>query len=95
MLVHILKNTKIEIDDGTKTFLDEKGSGMQRAVALTLLQVYINMLPESEEDESHFIFIDEPEICLHPKAQVKLIKALNKLAKNSTNIFNNTFSIYI
>ncbi|MBS8121905.1 ATP-dependent nuclease [Candidatus Vampirococcus lugosii] len=90
------KNTKIEVDDGTKTFLDEKGSGMQRAIALTLLQVYINMLPESEEKNKKpfYFFIDEPEICLHPKAQIKLIKALNKLSETQ-QIFLTTHSPYI
>ena len=89
------KNTKIEIDDWTKTFLDEKWSWMQRAVALTLLQVYINLLPETEEDRKPFyFFIDEPEICLHPKAQIKLISALNKLAETQ-QIFLTTHSPYI
>ncbi len=89
------KNTKIEIDDWTKTFLDEKWSWMQRAVALTLLQVYISLLPEWEENKKPFyFFIDEPEICLHPKAQIKLIKALNKLAETQ-QIFLTTHSPYI
>ncbi len=89
------KNTRIKIDDGTKTFLDEKWSWMQRAVALTLLQVYVNLLPEREENRKPFyLFIDEPEICLHPKAQIKLIKALNKLSE-SQQIFLTTHSPYI
>ena len=67
------KNTKIEIDDGTLTNMEEKGSGMQRSVALALLQVYAEELikhpDNSDINKPFFLFIDEPEICLHPQAQ--------------------------
>lgn len=90
-----LKNTKIEIDDWTKTYLDEKWSWMQRAVALTLLQVYIEMTSDTDSVQKPFyFFIDEPEICLHPLAQIKLIKALNKLSETQ-QIFLTTHSPYI
>lgn len=88
------KNTKIQIDDWTKTYLDEKWSWMQRAIALTLLQVYIEMTTGNEEQKPFYFFIDEPEICLHPLAQIKLIKALNKLSKTQ-QIFLTTHSPYI
>jgi len=80
------KNTCIEIDDGINTPMGEKGSGMQRSVALALLQVYAEELVKNPEKEDRtkpfFLFIDEPEICLHPKAQFKLFEALLNLSKN-------------
>ncbi len=80
------KNVKIYIDDGIKTVMDEKGSGMQRAVALSMIQVYAEILKQQADTELKkplFLFIDEPEICLHPKAQGKLVNALLELSKKN------------
>lgn len=87
------KNTKIEIDDGTKTFLEEKWSWMQRAVALALLQVYINLQSQGGPKPFYF-FIDEPELCMHPLAQIKLSNALRTLAQQQ-QVFLTTHSPYI
>lgn len=91
------KNTKIEINDGVSTFMEEKGSGMQRSVALALLQVYAEELvkhpDEATTKKPFYLFIDEPEICLHPQAQKKLYRALLELSKNQ-QIFLTTHSPY-
>lgn len=91
------KNVTIQVDDGISTTLSEKGSGMQRAVFLALLQVYAEDLkkhPELEEiDKPFFLFIDEPEICLHPKAQSKLLDSILELTKHN-QIFLTTHSPY-
>lgn len=77
--------------------MDEKGSGMQRSVALALLQVYAEELTKHPENnhvkKPFFLLIDEPEICLHPKAQNKLFSALLELSK-SKQIFLTTHSPY-
>ncbi|MDR3169853.1 MAG: ATP-binding protein [Candidatus Peribacteria bacterium] len=53
---------------------------MQRVIALTLLQVYIDLLAEDRETQKPFyFFIDEPELCLHPSAQIKLAQAFGVL----------------
>jgi len=91
------KNTTIELDDGVNTSMEEKGSGMQRSVALALLQVYAEELtkhPEKDDAKKpFFLFVDEPEICLHPKAQEKLLHALLELSKTK-QIFLTTHSPY-
>lgn len=91
------KNTKVEVDDGIPTYMEEKGSGMQRSVALALLQVYAEELIKHPENETivkpFFLFIDEPEICLHPQAQMKLLKAILELSKTK-QIFIATHSPY-
>ncbi|MFA5793402.1 MAG: AAA family ATPase [Candidatus Gracilibacteria bacterium] len=93
------KNTKIEImePDGIPTYMEEKGSGMQRSVALALLQVYAEELIKHPENPSmakpFFLFIDEPEICLHPQAQIKLLGAILELSKTK-QIFITTHSPY-
>jgi len=91
------KNTKVEVDDGIPTYMEEKGSGMQRSVALALLQVYAEELIKHPENNAivkpFFLFIDEPEICLHPQAQMKLLKAILELSKTK-QIFIATHSPY-
>jgi AAA15 family ATPase/GTPase len=79
------KNTRVVIGDGEGTTMEEEGSGMQRAVALALLQVYAEDLIKHPDngplEKPFFLFIDEPEICLHPKAQFTLLAALKKISE--------------
>jgi len=90
-------NTIISIDDGMLTQMEDKGSGMQRSVALALLQVYSENLVYNPKlgdvEKPFFLFIDEPEICLHPQGQKKLLNALMRLSK-SKQIFITTHSPY-
>lgn len=93
-----IKLGNIKINDGIETLLSEKGSGMQRAFALSVIEVYARSL-SIHPDNPHltkplFFFIDEPEISLHPKAQDMLINALNNIA-NQHQIFITTHSAYL
>ena len=93
----LFKNIKLLVDDGEETELAEKGHGMQRAVILSLLQVYARRITELEDEEGnvkikpHFLFIDEPEMGLHPQAQKKLFDALKIIAKTH-QVFISTHS---
>jgi predicted ATP-binding protein involved in virulence len=91
------KNTTINVNDGIETPMQEKGNGMQRAVALALLQVYAEELTKHPDDANlkkpFFLFIDEPEICLHPKGQEKLLNALLEISKTK-QVFITTHSPY-
>ena len=77
--------------------MNEKGNGMQRAVALALLQVYADELTKHPDDANlkkpFFLFIDEPEICLHPKGQEKLLNALLEISRTK-QVFITTHSPY-
>lgn len=83
-------------DNGITTPVSQKGTGMQRALALSLIQIYakISNKTESEIDKPLLFFVDEPETFLHPKAQNKLMEALNSLSKKS-QIFITTHSPYL
>ena len=83
-------------DNGIYTPVSQKGTGMQRALALSLIQLYARITNKSEGSiEKPIIFlIDEPETFLHPKAQNKLMEALNDLSKKS-QIFITTHSPYL
>ncbi|NMC36269.1 ATP-binding protein [Candidatus Beckwithbacteria bacterium] len=83
-------------ESGIETKSEEKGTGMQRALALALIQVYADISSANSEGESKPIlfFIDEPETFLHPQAQNKLLDALEKISSKS-QIFIITHSPYL
>lgn len=94
---NLFKTANIIIDDGTSVPMQEKGHGMQRAVALALLQVYAETSSQEAQKSTSkpfFLFIDEPEICMHPKGQIKLLEALLEISKHS-QIFITTHSPFI
>lgn len=124
----LIKSGVITVDDGfLQSDLSSKGNGLQRAVALALLQVYATRAREEalrkksikkgmkaasgnnanenmtasagELRENHataplFLCLDEPEIWLHPSAQIKLAKALADIASNE-QMWISTHSPYI
>lgn len=83
-------------DNGIATPVCQKGTGMQRALALSLIQLYAETNNKSEDSvEKPVIFcIDEPETFLHPNAQNKLMKSFNKLSQKS-QILITTHSPYL
>ena len=83
-------------DNGIKTDISEKGTGMQRALALTLIQIYSQINTENDEEISKpvFFFIDEPETFLHPMAQNKLLDSLNRISEKN-QVFITTHSPYL
>ncbi len=93
-----LKSWWINLDDGIDTKLEEKWTGMQRALALAIIQVYWKNLtqhPESnDKNKPLFLFIDEPEICLHPKAQKQLLDSLN-IISSINQVFITSHSPYL
>lgn len=83
-------------ENGIETKSSEKGTGMQRALALALIQVYADISSSDENGVTKPIlfFIDEPETFLHPQAQNKLLDALEKISDKS-QIFIITHSPYL
>ena len=83
-------------ENGIETKSSEKGTGMQRALALSLIQVYADISSTDSNGVSKPIlfFIDEPETFLHPQAQNKLLDALEKISEKS-QIFIITHSPYL
>ena len=94
----LFKNKTLNIDDGVEsTPLVQKGSGMQRAVMLSMLQTYANIIcnknNKEEKVKSLLLILDEPENCLHPKAQSALLESLIKITQ-SQQVFIATHSPY-
>lgn len=80
-------------DSGGVTGVSDKGTGMQRALALSLIQVYASVNNEDSK-KPIFFFIDEPETFLHPMAQNKLLEAFENLS-NRSQLFITTHSPYL
>lgn len=83
------------LDNGVETEVSEKGTGMQRALAMALIQLYANSNQVDRGGAKPILFfIDEPETFLHPSAQDKLIESLKKISKMS-QVFVITHSPYL
>lgn len=96
-ITDFLKSGNIDLsEDGIRTTSSEKGTGMQRALALSLIQVYADISSVSSEIISKPIlfFIDEPETFLHPQAQNKLLDSFEKISEKS-QVFVVTHSPYL
>lgn len=83
-------------DESSKTDIVLKGNGLQRAVAFAVIRAYAETMNEdtSEISDGLFFCIDEPEIWMHPKAQLELAKALSTIAK-SEQVWVTTHSPYM
>lgn len=94
---NFFKTANIVIDDGVSVPMSEKGHGMQRAVALSLLQVYAQIASapdDSSVPKPFYFFIDEPELCLHPLGQKKLLDAFMVISQNR-QVFVTTHSPFM
>lgn len=88
-----VKQIKTLVDDGDETEISEKGSGLQRAIMIALIQVYSKSLSTGTSKKPFFLFIDEPELYLNPQAQKVLLTALRKISANE-QVFLVTHSPY-
>lgn len=90
-----IKGGQLLVTDGNcETPLCDKGTGMQRAVTLALIQVYSNMQRKTKEHAPLTLLLDEPETWLHPRAQIQLGEALTKISEDE-QLFLITHSPYM
>ena len=92
-----MKQGTLQVDDGAgETPVEGKGTGMQRAIALGLIQLYARS-SAMEEDAGLaplILLLDEPETWLHPSAQLRLGDALNRIGEHE-QVFIVTHSPYL
>jgi len=92
-----MKQGRLHVDDGAgETPVEGKGSGMQRAIALGIIQLYAKAgASERHENPTPLILmLDEPETWLHPTAQLRLGDALSVIGE-SEQVFIITHSPYL
>ena len=93
----LLKSGEVLIEEPSEAMskmpLQNKGTGMQRAFMLALLQV---VAESSTAVQSSTVYgLDEPETWLHPRAQVQLSQALSRLSANGSQILIFSHSPYM
>lgn len=92
-----MKQGRLHVDDGAgETPVSGKGTGMQRAIALGIIQLYARSgaLTEASSHTPLILMLDEPETWLHPSAQLKLGEALSKIGEQE-QVFIITHSPYL
>lgn len=92
-----MKQGRLHVDDGAgETPVDGKGTGMQRAIALGIIQLYArsSALTDESNPTPLILMLDEPETWLHPSAQLKLGEALSRVGEQE-QVFIITHSPYL
>lgn len=92
-----MKQGSLQVDDGQgETAVDSKGYGMQRAIALGVVQLYARALAKVDPVKAAplILMLDEPETWMHPNAQLKLGEALSKIGEQE-QVFVITHSPYL
>lgn len=77
----LYKHVRIDADDGYKSDISEKGSGLQNAVAINLYIYYIKNVVSKQNDSSIFC-LEEPEIYLHPHGRRAINNRVEDYLKN-------------
>ncbi len=81
-LNQLTKNVKTIVSDGSHdSDVTEKGSGLQRAIILALIQTYADSFENTEHKKPFFLIIDEPELSLSAQGQKKLLDALRVISQ--------------
>lgn len=78
----IYKDCKIYIDDGIKSPLSEKGSGIQSATIIGLFNLYVS---KYNTKTSALLCVEEPELYLHPHARRVISDRLNDFLDGDKN----------
>lgn len=76
----IYKGISIFVNDGIESPLNDKGAGVQSAVAIAMFSYYCNRFHKS----SSLLVVEEPEIYLHPQAKRALSQKLDDFVNNET-----------
>jgi putative ATP-dependent endonuclease of OLD family len=92
-----MKLGNLLVNDGAgETPVSGKGSGMQRALTLGVIQLYAKSeaLSDAASPKPLILLLDEPETWLHPNAQLRLAGALSAIAARE-QVFIITHSPYL
>ena len=94
----VFSSARIYANDGVDGLIDSKGDGLRRAIVFAILRSYVELrsrlaAAEAESGEaageldeaaptSYLLLFEEPELFLHPRAQLVLFDALRVFAKD-------------
>ena len=92
-----MRQGSLHVDDGAgETPISGKGTGMQRAVALGIIQLYARKAAATSDKSTAplILMLDEPETWLHPSAQLRLGDAISRIGEHE-QVFVVTHSPYL
>jgi len=75
----LYKNIQLFVNDGIDRPLNEKGTGIQSAIIISLFSLYCNKF----HNNSSLLIAEEPELFLHPQARRVISAELDKFLENN------------
>ncbi len=79
-------STRVLVNDGVEDALETKGDGLRRAVVFSILQAYVQLKDARSTATSthpYLLLFEEPELYLHPQAQLVLFEALSAFSSEN------------
>lgn len=82
------------VDDGFRGPVELKGHGLQRAIIMSILRAYAELVATREGSQRRALIlgIEEPEIYMHPPMLRSIRKVLRTIAKGADQVFFSTHS---
>lgn len=89
--------TKILVDDGISTAVENKGHGLQRSVIFVIFRAYADLLKKEQGEKAKALIfgIEEPELYLHPQMQRSMFGILREIAKTDQVVFTTHSSFFV
>lgn len=89
--------TKILVDDGISTAIENKGHGLQRSVIFVIFRAYAELLKKEQGEKAKALIfgIEEPELYLHPQMQRSMFGILKEIAKTDQVVFTTHSSFFV
>ncbi|MBI2612812.1 ATP-dependent endonuclease [Candidatus Kaiserbacteria bacterium] len=89
--------TKILVDDGVSTAVENKGHGLQRSVIFVIFRAYADLLKKEQGEKAKALIfgIEEPELYLHPQMQRSMFSILKEVAQTDQVVFTTHSSFFV
>jgi putative ATP-dependent endonuclease of OLD family len=92
MVETILGAPSLIVDDGFRGPVDHKGHGLQRALIVSILRAYCDLVTGRHEGRRRTLIlgVEEPELYMHPPMLRSVRKVLRKIADGGDQVFFTT-----
>lgn len=101
----ILSSAKVVVNDGIQGTIETKGDGLKRAVTFAILRSFVTLSTkpewqkpggkESRITDRYIFLFEEPELYLHPSAQMVLYEALSQISTNNQVILSTHSPLFL
>jgi len=98
----IFQGATILANDGVEGGIDTKGDGLRRAVVFAILRTYVELMRQGSGHEEarvpsarYVLLFEEPELYLHPNAQLILFNALKQFSERHAVIMSTHSPLFL